>query len=295
MAFVDNTTYTAKNKEVGEFWNKALLSSEVLNQVFTIYPNIKNSIKLNQWDLGADIIQDEDCDFNSQGMGVLSEKTFSVDGKKVNLEYCIKTFEANYLAETIKSGSNNTSSDAVNKYLLSQSAKQIADGIVKYAFADTPTGLVGKIKADGNQVDVDILQFDKTNAIDELGKVYLAIPEAIQEADDLVWIIDNQSAKFFRLNAMDTTIPELTINEGLKLEYMGYPMVVGAGMPANTIIVARKSNLLYLTDLVSDAEDMEVISMRSTTGQPVVRFVTDFKLGFDFMIPEEIILADISA
>ena len=264
MAFVDNTTYTAKNKEVGEFWNKALLSSEVLNQVFTIYPNIKNSIKLNQWDLGADIIQD-------------------------------KTFEANYLAETIKSGSNNTSSDAVNKYLLSQSAKQIADGIVKYAFADTPTGLVGKIKADGNQVDVDILQFDKTNAIDELGKVYLAIPEAIQEAEDLVWIIDNQSAKFFRLNAMDTTIPELTINEGLKLEYMGYPMVVGAGMPANTIVVARKSNLLYLTDLVSDAEDMEVISMRSTTGQPVVRFVTDFKLGFDFMIPEEIILADISA
>lgn len=64
-------------------------------------------------------------------------------------------------------------------------------------------------------------------------------------------------------------------------------------MPANTIIVARKSNLLYLTDLVSDAEDMEVISMRSTTGAPVVRFVTDFKLGFDFMIPEEIILADI--
>ena len=294
MAFVDNTTYTAENKEVGTFWQKALLSSEVLDKVFTLYPNVKNSIKLNQWDLG-DVIQEADCDFNSQGMGTLSEKTFSVDDKKVNLEYCIKTFEANYLAETLKAGSNNTSSEVVNKFLLDSSAKKVADSIVKYAFADNATGLVGKLKADAGVVDVTIEQLTQLNAIDEIAKVYLEIPEALEEAEDLIFLIDSASAKFFRLNAMDTTVPQLTINEGLELSYLGYPMIVGTGMPSNTIIIAKKSNLFYLTDLVSDAEDMEVINMRNTTGQPVVRFVTDFKLGFDFMIPEEIIMGWVTA
>lgn len=291
MPFVDNTTYTAKNKEVGKFWSKALLEGDTLNEVFTMLPNIKNSIKLNQWDLGADIIQDADCDFSSAGMGVLSEKTFSVEDKKVNLEYCVKTFEANYLAETIKAGSNNVEVPPVNQFLLAQSAKQVQDGLVKYAFADNATGLVGKLKADANSVKHTLPQFDKTNAIDALADLYLAVPEEIQEMDDLVFIIDNASAKFFRINAMDTTIPELTINQGLKLEYLGYPMIVAQGMPANTIIVARKSNLFYLTDLVSDAEDLSIINMRSTTGQPLVRMVTDFKVGFDYMISEEVIIA----
>ena len=101
MALVDSTVYTAENENVGEFWQKALLGSEVLNEVFTIMPGVKNSIKLNQWDLDDDIIQDADCSFSNLGEGTLSEKTFSVVDKKVNLQYCISTFEQNYLHSLI--------------------------------------------------------------------------------------------------------------------------------------------------------------------------------------------------
>ena len=72
MALVDSTVYTAENEMVGEFWQKALLGSEVLNEVFTIMPGVKNSIKLNQWDLDASIIQDADCAFSNLGEGTLS-------------------------------------------------------------------------------------------------------------------------------------------------------------------------------------------------------------------------------
>ena len=78
MAIVDNTVYTAENEMVGEFWQKALLGSEVLNTVFTIMPGVKNSIKLNQWDLDSNIIQDSDCSFSNQGEGTLSVKKLLV-------------------------------------------------------------------------------------------------------------------------------------------------------------------------------------------------------------------------
>ena len=90
-------------------------------------------------------------------------------------------------------------------------------------------------------------------------------------------------------------MPELTINEGLELRYLGIPMIVCDGMGANTLFAARKSNLLYLTDLESDYSDLQVINMYETTGEPNVRFVTRFKMSFDFMIPEEICLAQVGS
>ena len=291
MAFVDNTTYTAEHEMVGEFWQKALLGSEVLNEVFTIMPGVKNSIKLAQWDLGDGIIQDADCSFSNDGEGALSEKTFSVADKKVNLEYCIKTFEQNYLHKILQDGSNNTESQDINSFLIESSALKVADGVVKYAFSADSTGLVGKFLADAGVVDVTINALSATNALDEIAKVYLAIPAEIINKEDLFIGISEDAARYFKLAAFDTTVPELTINEGLQLRYLGIPMIICDGMGANTLFAARKSNLLYLTDLESDSEDLQVINMRETTGEPKVRFVTDFKMSFDFMIPEEIVLA----
>ena len=254
-------------------------------------PGVKNSIKLNQWDLDSSIIQDADCAFSNLGEGTLSEKTFSVADKKVNLQYCIKTFEQNYLHSLIANGSNNTEVPTVNQFLISSSAMKVADGMVKYAFAATADGLIGKFLADGDVVDITINALDATNALDEIAKLYLAIPAEIIAKEDLFIGIDEASSRYFKLAAFDTTVPELTINEGLQLRYLGIPLVVCDGMAANTLFAARKSNLLYLTDLESDSADLQVINMYETTGEPNVRFVTGFKMSFDFMIPEEIVLA----
>ena len=291
MALIDNTVYCAPNEMVGEFWQKALLGSEVLNEVFTIMPGVKNSIKLNQWDLGDGIIQDADCSFSNDGEGVLSEKTFTVDDKKVNLEYCIKTFEQNYLAELLRDGSNYTSFEEINRFLIDSSAMKVADGMVKYAFGSDSDGLIGKFLADAGVIDVTINALDATNALDEIAKLYLAIPAEIINKDDLFIGVSEDVARYFKLAAFDTTVPELTINEGLQLRYLGIPMIICDGMEANTMFAARKSNLLYLTDLQSDYADLQVINLYETLGEPKVRFATHFKMSFDFMIPEEIVLA----
>ena len=291
MALIDNTTYCAPNEMVGEFWQKALLGSEVLNEVFTIMPGVKNSIKLNEWDLGDGIIQDADCAFSSDGMGALSEKTFTVASKKVNLEYCIETFEQNYLAETLAQGSNNTSDPDINQFLINSSALKVADGMVKYAFGADADGLIGKFLSDSEVIDVTINALSATNALDEIAKLYLAIPATVIGKDDLFIGVSEDVARYFKLAAFDTTVPELSINEGLELRYLGIPMIICDGMGSNTMFAARKSNLLYLTDLVSDYEDLQVVNLYETLGEPKVRFVTRFKMSFDFMIGSEIVLA----
>jgi hypothetical protein len=55
------------------------------------------------------------------------------------------------------------------------------------------------------------------------------------------------------------------------------------------MVAAESTNLLLLTDLVSDFNDVLVLPQRSVTGSPVVRMVADFKFGVDFVYGAEIV------
>ena len=121
------------------------------------------------------------------------KKTFSVADKKVNLQYCIQTFEQNYLHSLIANGSNNTEVPTVNQFLISSSALKVADGMVKYAFSATADGLIGKFLADGEVLDVTINPLTSINALDEIAKLYLAIPATIIAKEDLFIGIDEAS------------------------------------------------------------------------------------------------------
>ena len=103
MALVDNTVFTGRDAE--GFYSAALLSGPS-KSVLTLIPNVKSKIKLASFDLG-NILQDADCTFTSSGEGTLAQKSFEVCAIKINLEYCKRTFETNYLSEQLRAGSNN--------------------------------------------------------------------------------------------------------------------------------------------------------------------------------------------
>lgn len=289
MAIVDNTTYTGVDAE--GFYAKALLGSEALNSVLTTIPNVKSKIKLATWDLGT-IVQDDDCDFTPSGEGTLAQKSFTVDAKKVNLEYCIQTFEANYLSEKLRAGSNNIDFPEADMFLMEQGAKKVGAELIVEAFGAGAKSIPTKALADANAVKPGLTGvFTKTNALDHMSTMYEAIPETILDKEDLIFVVGSDVARALKLNAIDTTQPQITINQGLDMVYMGIPIIVVPGMKANSVLVGRKSNFLMLTDLASDLEDVDIVNLYKSTGVPKIRLTGRFKFLADYLIPEEIVVA----
>lgn len=298
LAFVDNTTFDGIDAQ--GFYAAALLEGKSLNS-FKLVPNVKSKIKLAQLNLG-EILQDADCTFTSGGTGELDQKSFETNAIKVNLEYCQRTFEQNYLSELLRAGSNSDASivpETVESFLLGQVAKQIAADLEKVTWQGGATGgaypltvadgLEKKMIADATIVDVAIVAVTAANAIAEMTKVFNAIPDTILHKEDLSIFVSSNVYRAYKQALASASAETNFMQSYNNLVFLGVPVIEAPGMSANKMVAGQTSNFLFLTDLVSDMEDVLVLPQKSVTGQPVVRMVAEFKFGADYLYGSEIV------
>ncbi len=297
MAFTDNTTFTGKDAQ--GFYSEALLTGET-KSVIKLYPDVKSKLKIARLDL-TNILQEADCTFTDGGTTTLSQKTLETCPIKVNLEYCQRTFEADYLSMQLKAGSNNgeVMPASVEEYIIGQVAKNISadlenliwQGDITGSPASICDGFLVKFLADATVIDVNNTTVSASNVLVEIGKVYAAIPDTVINSRDLVIFVPVSIAKFYK-----TAIASGTGNGGAyfigdkELNYLGIPLVVAPGLPADTMVAADKMNLWFGTDLMSDFEDVIIIPQKNISGAPTVRLVAEFKFGVEYGIGSEIVL-----
>lgn len=303
LSFVDNTTFTGIDAQ--GFYAKALLQGKSLNH-FKLIPNVKDKVKLGQLNLG-DILQEADCTFSSNGAGELSQKSISVDKIKVNTEYCQRSFEDSYLSELARAGSNSDGSimpETVESFLLELVAKQVASDLEKvtwqgdkasvvYPFS-VADGLEKKLGADATVIDATILAVTSANAIAEMTKVYSAIPDTILHQDDLVMFVSSNVYRAYKQALANASAETNFMQSYANVVFLGTPVIEASGMSANKIVAGQKANFVFVTDLVSDLEDVLVLPQKSVSGSPVVRFVAEFKFGADYIYGSEIVLGKLA-
>lgn len=297
LQFTDNTTFTGIDAE--GFYAKALLTGKS-KEAFKLIPNVKSKIKLGELSIG-NILGDADCSFSSAGEGVLSQKAFEVNAIKINLEYCQRTFEINYLSQLLRPGSNNDEiiPASVESFLLDQVALKISADTEQLVWkGNTATasyplslydGLEKQLLADGTVIDVVSTTLSKANIIAQLGLVYDAIPETILGAEDLRIFLSPSAFRFYR-EALATASAEANFMQAYtELHFLDVKLSVAPGISTNKMVAARTSNLLLLTDLMSDFEDIQILPQKSVTGVPVVRMVGEFKFGVGYIFGSEIV------
>jgi len=298
LSFTDSTTFTGI--DAAGFYSAALLEA-TSSKTFQLIPNVKSKIKLGLLD-GMNLIQDADCTFTEGGSGTLAQKAMEVLPYKVNGEYCKRTFETNYLSLQLRPGSNNPEAmpTSVEAYLLQRAAEHIANDIEIVTWQGAKTagstaypksiadGLLYKFGASGSGVNnlSGATTLSASNIIAKLGLVHDAIPQVVLTKSDLVIYASTAAVKFFK-QAIAATYTGSYIGD-VELNYLGIPIVWAPGLPANALVAACKSNLVFLTDLESDFEDVQVIPM-AIVGVPTVRLVGEFKFGVDFIIGDEIV------
>lgn len=299
MALTDNTTFYGKDAE--GFFKKVLTTGLAKNEL-TLIPNVKSKIKLAYSDLG-NILQADDCSFSSTGEGTLNQKTMEVCDLKVNLEYCATTFEANYLSLQLRAGSNNEEvmptsyADFVVNYVAEKVASDLEITMFK---GDTGTasyplslcdGLVKQLTNDGSVIDVGATAGSITaaNAVAELNRVLEAVPAAVRTQPNFK-IFVSQEIAFAYKQAQASTQGGLFLVGDKELNYLGFRLIPTSGLSAKQMIALDSAKVFFLTDLVSDWDDIIIIPQRNISGARTERFATSLKFGVNYLYGNEIVL-----
>jgi hypothetical protein len=295
LSFTDNTIFYGKDAE--GFYANALLTGSS-KSLFTLIPNVKSKVKLAQLNIG-NILQAADCSFSNTGEGTLAQKTFEVEPIKINLSYCKRTFETNYLSQLLRPGSNNAEvmPPSVEAFLLNEVSNKVSADLEQLVWkGNTATasyplsladGLEKQLLADGAVIDVASTTLSAANIIAQISLVYNAIPAQI--LDEVVIMIGSAGYRFYRQALANASAEAYYMQDHSELRFLGVKVIEAKGMSANRMVAARLSNLLLLTDLMSDFEAVKILPQADVTGEPTVRMTAEFKFAVGYVYGSEIV------
>lgn len=296
MALSDSTTYTGKDTD--GFFSIALLTGDTKSRIRLI-PNAKSTVKLGQLDLG-DILTDDSCNISATGTLTLDQKSLEVCNLAVKVPICVTDYEANYLSESMKPGSNTEENfpNGFVDYLFNLVAEKISEQTEELLWqGDTVAspstkcdGIIKKLLADDTVVDISTATtLTKSNIIGEIEKVYDAIPTTISEGGKCVIFISRTAAKLYREALVAANPALIAYNNGdFTLRYIDVELVVAPGMPRNRMVGCDPNNLWYGTDLVSDEKELSLI--KDPLNPKSYYVMTAFKWGVQFGVGREIVL-----
>lgn len=299
LSFTDNTTFYGKDLE--GFYAQALLTGNS-KEAFRLIPDVKSKVKLGQLNIG-NILQSADCSFSGSGEGTLAQKSFEVEPIKINLEYCQRTFETDYLSQLLRPGSNSDQviPTSVESFLLGEVAKKVSADTEKLvwqgntATASYPLSLIDGLEkqflADAAVVDVSATAsaITKANVIGEIERVYAAILPQLLDAEDLRIFVPSTIMRLYRQALADASAEAFYMQNYTELHFLNVKLVEAKGLSDKKMVAAQTSNLLLLTDLMSDFEDVQILPQKSVTGVPVVRMIGEFKMGVGYIYGSEVV------
>lgn len=299
LSFTDNTTFYGKDLE--GFYAQALLTGNS-KESFRLIPEVKSKVKLAQLNLG-NILQAADCSFSGNGEGTLAQKTFEVEQVKINLEYCQRTFELDYLSTLLRPGSNTNEvmPASIEEFLLNSVAEKVSADLEQLVWkGNTATasyplslydGLEKQFLADAAVIDVAATASTITvsNVIGEISRLYDAIPAQLLESPTLRIYLPSALYKLYRQALAAASAEAYYAQNYTELNFLNIPLIEAKGLSAKKMVAAQTNNLLLLTDLMSDFEEVQILPQKSVTGVPVVRMIGEFKFGVGYIYGSEVV------
>lgn len=285
----DSITGLYSGEAAAGFISASLLSGETLgNENITVLPNVSYKVNLKKFDLSASTVADAACDFTDTGDVTYSDKALTPDNFMLNKELCKKEWLSTYAGAQMRRGVDSTLPANFTEYIISQAGAIVGQQVEKAIWAGAAAtagefdGFQALCLADADVVDLSSITLNAGNIITELGKVRDAIPSAVYGKEDLAIYLGTKAFRFYisaqaalgYLNQFHAGVTEANF-EGIKLIWC-------PGMDDNKMIAARKSNLFFATDLLSDLTEVKVIDMTETDGSDNVRLVMRWNAGVGF-------------
>lgn len=307
MATTTNITTTYAGQFANEYIAAALLSGATLNNGgITVKPNVKYKEVIKKVATDSNVIKDASCDFTDTATVTLTERILQPEEFQVNLELCKKDFRSDWEAAQMGMSTFDNLPPSFSDFLVAHVAGLVAEkteqSIWRGATANAGEfdGLVTKMTADADVIDVVGTTVTAANVIAELGKVVDAIPSALYGKEDLYLYVSQNVARAYVRALGGFGAAGLGANgvnaEGTQwwnngaLSFDGVKIFVANGLADNYIVAAEKSNLFFGTGLLSDHNEVKVLDMGDLDGSQNVRVIMRFTSGVEYGIGSDIVL-----
>jgi len=305
-----STSVSITTTYAGEFARKyvaqALLSAPTIaNGLVTVKPNVKYKEVLKRVNTGS-LLANATCDFTSGGTITLTERILEPKELQVNQVLCKKDFRSDWEAIEMGLSAYDTLPPTFADFIIAEYvAKVAAENEINIwrgvEGAGAFNGIMTRLAADATlPVANEIAGTTVTaaNVIDELGKVYDAIPNTLFGREDLYIGVSTNIYKAYTIalggfgangvgaNGFDNK----GVNQVLQdLYFAGVKVVLLPALANNTAICTYVENLYFGTGLISDHNEVKLIDTGDTLGDQNVRLVMRLTGGVQYAIVEDII------
>lgn len=273
------------------------------NGYITIKENIPfKAVLKNVTDAG--LIQDGACDWNG-GAGsdiTLAERVLQPEEFMVNTELCKANFRSDWEAQATGSLYNDQIPPTFEEFLLSYVADKVAEKTEttiwqgNNATAGEFEGLArdaGPIHTDGNVVlsgfnftTGENVKKNLESIFNDAGGVMATSPAILDKEDFAIYVSPKVAFLYQQYLASQGYLNEYFVNEK-PMNFLGYQMLVCPGMSDHRIICARKSNLFFGTNLLTDHTSVRVIDRTPIDGSDNVRIAMRYSGGVQIGIPSD--------
>lgn len=316
---IDNQiSYTVKNN--GEWFYKSLQKAHTLaNDYIRVIPNVTKDVKVHKLVMQNTISQVDgrDCAWNPTQRITLDEATFRVKNWKINEEQCMEELDSIWSEMQYRQigatkdqwPSNTDGNESLESAVMFHLQNSLSNDIERIIWGgtgnsvggQTPDGIVDKALASANTIKVTGQTIDATNVLGEIQKVYDAIPNVVLNEGEFdpekaaVKIFVNMDVMRYLRQALSTVptnyqvvLPSFTI-EGNKIFYMGVEVVV-VGLPANTMVAASRDNLVFVTDLLSDTQEIRAQFGNDLKDEAMLYIKGAYRANAGFIFDDEVVI-----
>ena len=303
MALSITSTYAGEF--AGKYISASLLSGNTIaNGLIEVKPNVKFKEVLKRVDLSG-MIANASCDFTDAGTVALTERILEPKELQINLELCKTPFQSDWEAISMGYSAHDNLPKTFSDYFIGLMAGKIAEATENSIWS----GSAGAGSFDGfatlltaatlpSGQDIVGTTVDASNVIAELGKVVDAIPSSIVNNEDLFIYASNNVFRAykralggFQANGQGANgVNGLGNNQDVDVQYFdGIKIVVANGLADNKMVASLKSNLVFGTGLLSDANEVKVLDMADLDGSKNVRFIARYTAGVQIGVLEDVV------
>lgn len=293
MPTTTSLTTTYAGALAGEVLRPAFLANESM-QYLTIKENIDYKQVVRR--LVDDIsFAAGTCDFTPTGTVTLTERILTLEQFQVQRQLCKKDFLVDWTAKDAQNGTLNADiADAIINNMLAGIAQKnetvLWQGV--NATAGEYDGFITLFAADAAVIDVATpVAITTANVISKIQELIDAAPERVKRATEkpLIYMGQDVWEKFIFANAAAGNGWYTYAGPEVTATFMGlYAIAVCPGMPANTMVLAQKSNLWFGTNLLNDWNQVALLDMADKDLSDNVRFSAKFLAGIQYGFGDEI-------
>ena len=301
MAFTTTSNFSGK---AAGFYISAALKEATSLDFLTIIENVKFKSNIQRM-AGSGVVADATCDFNDAGTLALTEKVLEPKNLQINLDLCKKTLLDSWEALQMRAGAGAPPPPSFEDYVISYMGEIIADATEESIWEGT--AVAGKFNgflgaATGYLlpgVDATVVQSSASGAytagniianLQTLTADMAANISPILRKEDL-YIYMNSKTYAFYVSAVSTLgyVNAYNMNGDYEPVFEGYRIAVCPGMADNQVVAARKSNLFFGTDLVSDHTRITLMDMANLDGSDNMRLVARYSAGVQTGVGADIV------